>query len=154
MLALSEALQVPLGSDTLIAVAVRAVVDGVDSASLSLLAGLSRREEGDARDLIHDVVAELGLEPAEPIDSPLNRWELVRWWCEQITGGELEPEIGGRLIWFHGWIKLGHPSALQPIVLAVTEGEHRARPGADEREDPRKRITDEAALLLNGSWPP
>lgn len=154
MLALSEALQVPLGSDTLIAVAVRAVLDGVDSASLSLLAELSRREEGDARDLFHDVVAELGLGPAEPIDSHVNRWELVRWWCEQITGGELEAEIGGWLIWFHGWIKLGHPSALQPIVLAMTEGEDRARLWADERDGPRKRIIDEAASLLKGSWPP
>ncbi|MEZ2370352.1 hypothetical protein [Arthrobacter sp. RCC_34] len=154
LLAVSEALNVPVGADVLIAAGVQALLDGVDSPSLSLLAGLSRREEGEAQELFHDVVAELALTPTEPLDFSAERWNLVRWWCEQITDGTLEPEVAGRKIWFHGWMELGFPEVLQPMLLAVNEWEDWNPSWNFGRDHYQTRITDEAVLLLRGSWPP
>ncbi|MGO4452760.1 hypothetical protein [Arthrobacter sp. RAF14] len=153
MLAISEVLNIHVGADVLIAAGLKALLDGVDSPSLSLLAGLSRREEGEAHDLFHDVAAELDLVPANPLDTALERWDLVRWWCEQIADGTLEPEVVGRKIWFHGWIELGFPETLQPMVLAVTEWEEWSPALGVERDHYRRLIADEATRLLSGTWP-
>ena len=120
-LTIREALGEMVGANVLIETAVRALVDGVDSPSLSLLAGLSRQEEGDAHDLFRAVAAELNLAPPAPVDTPSTRWQLVRWLCEAIADGSVEPEVAGRLIWYRGWNELDYPDALQPLVGWVSE---------------------------------
>ena len=62
-IAIREALDEIVGADVLIATALRALLEGVDSPSLPLLAGLSRREEGEAHDLFRAVTVELDIAP-------------------------------------------------------------------------------------------
>jgi hypothetical protein len=154
MLAIREALDEIVGADVLIATALHALLDGVDSPSLPLLAGLSRREEGDAHDLFREVVAELDLAPPAPIDATTARWHLVRWWCEAIADGTLEPEVAGHRIWFQGWNELGYPTSLQPLIGWVSEWEDWSPSWDAERDHYRELIVDEARRLLNGPWPP
>jgi hypothetical protein len=153
-IAIREALGEIVGADVLIDTALRALLDGVDSQSLPLLAGLSRREEGDAHDLFREVVAELDLAPPAPIDATIARWQLVRWWCEAISEGTLEPEVAGRLIWFRGWIELDFPNSLRPIVGWVSEWEDWNPSWNLERDQYRALIVAEAKLLVDGAWPP
>jgi len=121
MLAIGQALGEIVGADLLIEAALRAVLDGVDSTSLVLLAGLGRREESEAQDLFRAAIGELDLAPTLPGDPRLARWALVRWWCRAIVAGRLRPEVGGRLIWIQGWDELDYPEALQPLVGWVSE---------------------------------
>ena len=154
VIAIREALYETVGADVLIDTALRALLDGIDSPSLPLLAGLSRREEGDAHDLFRAVVAELDLAPPVPIDATIARWQLVRWWCEAIADGSLEPEVAGRLIWFEGWNELDFPDALRPLVAWVSEWEDWSPSWNVERDHYRGLIVAEARSLADGPWPP
>jgi hypothetical protein len=40
----------------------------------------------------------------------------VYWWLQLIANGSLNPVEGGDLIWYEGWDKLGHPTALRWII--------------------------------------
>lgn len=74
VLAIREALYEEIvGADVLIATALSALLDGVDSPSLPLLAGLTRREEGEAHDLFNAVVNELNIAPPTPAKTTLER---------------------------------------------------------------------------------
>lgn len=152
--ALREALDEIVGADKLIDAGVRALVAGADSPSLSLLAGLSRREESDAHDLFRAVVSELDLAPPPALDLQARRWTLVYWLCDSIADGGLEPEVAGRLIWHEGWTELGYPPALQPLVGWVSEWEDWSPSWDVERDHFQRLIIEEATRLFSGPWPP
>jgi hypothetical protein len=120
-MAIARAVGGEAGSDELIQAGVDALLAGVDSPTLPLLAGLTRREEPEAPSLFDRVADELGLVPAElPTDPASRAWALVRWWAQMIVDGELTPEMGGRLIWRHGWLLLDGPDELKPLIGSVT----------------------------------
>lgn len=98
-LAIRQRLDGLVRADLLIDAAVRAVVQGVDSPSLSILAGLTRTEEGEAQELFRAAANELNIAPPE---QDAGRWQLVRWLCRQIVEGRLPPAEGGQLIWREG----------------------------------------------------
>ncbi len=152
--AIRERLGRTVGSDQLIKAALDAVMAGVDSPALSEFAGLGRREEPEAHGLFDRVIDELELAPTLPTDPTAARWALVRWWCQLIVGGELAPEVAGRLIWFDGWIELGYPDALRPLVGWVSEWEDWRDDGGVPRGRFRAGIVREATLLIQRPWPP
>jgi hypothetical protein len=154
MFAIREALDETVGSDRLIDAALRAIIEGVESPSLPLLAGLSRRDEGEAHGLFREVVAELDLAPPMPRDDRAVRWTLMRLLCEAITDGSAEPEIAARSIWYQGWNELEAPDALQGIVGWVSEWEDWDPSWDVDREHFRRLIVSEAQALLSGPWPP
>ncbi len=154
MYAIREALDEIVGADQLVDAAVRALIEGVDSPSLPLLAGLSRREEGDAHDLFRAVTVELDLAPPEPLNTRAERWNLVRWLCQTIVDETVEPEVAGRLIWYQGWHELDYPEALQPMVGWVSEWDDWSPSWDVNRDHYRQLIVQEAQTLLGGSWPP
>jgi hypothetical protein len=98
ILAIRQRLDGFVGSDQLIQAALDALLAGVDTPSLQLLAGL-RAEEPQANGLFTSVIDELEFAPILPTAPTATRWELVRWWCQLIVSGRLPPEVGGRLIW-------------------------------------------------------
>jgi hypothetical protein len=65
------------------------LVEGYDSASLRELAGLSRRQSTEARQMFESVLAELG-HPVVAIDSPYDElpwrgyWDQIRWAVDQM----------------------------------------------------------------------
>lgn len=151
MLGIRQRLDGLVRADVLIEAAVRAVSQGVDSPSLSLLAGLTRTEEPDAQELLRAVLPELSLTlPAPPAD----RWELVRWWCLEIVAGRTRPEVGGQVIWEEGFDELGYPDRLQPIVGWVSEWDDCRPEWRSQREEYARKIVDEAQALLARPWPP
>jgi hypothetical protein len=151
MLAIRQSLDGLVRADLLIDAALRAVIEGVDSPSLPILAGLTRKEEPEAQELFRKVVAELDLEPADAVEG---RWQLVRWWCREIVEGRLQPEVGGRMIWWEGWDELGYPDSLQPLVGWVSEWEDWKADWGIDREEYERRIVAEAGALLTRPWPP
>lgn len=151
MLAIRQRLDGVVRADLLIEAAVRALVEDADSPSLSRLAGLSRREEPEAQELFKAVVNELDIAPPDPAEG---RWQLVRWWCREIVGGRLRPEVGGRLIWFEGWQELGYPDSLQPVVAWTSEWEDWGPDWGVDREEYERKIMAEAETLLAEAWPP
>jgi len=155
VLAIREALYEEIvGADVLIATALNALLDGVDSPSLPLLAGLTRREEGDAHDLFNAVVNELNIAPPTPAKTAPERWNLVRWLCQALVDGELKPEYAGRLIWWEGWDELGYPESLRPLVGQVSEWDDWTPSWTIDRHQIGQLIVDEAKKLLDGPWPP
>ncbi|MGA8790680.1 MAG: hypothetical protein WB535_17200 [Paenarthrobacter sp.] len=155
MLAIREALYEDIvGADVLIATALSALLDGVDSPSLPLLAGLSRREEGEAHDLFNAVVNELNIAPPTPAKTTPERWNLVRWLCQALVDGALKPEYAGRLIWWEGWDELGYPESLRPLIGLVSEWDDWTPSWNIDRHQFGQLIVDEARKLLDGPWPP
>lgn len=154
MLAVREALDEIVGADVLINTALNALLDGVESETLPLLAGLSKREEGEAHDLFTKVCGELDLTPPTPINTVEARWDLARWTCEQIAAGTIEPEAGGRLIWYRCWNELDYPAVLQPMVGWVSEWDDWSPTWEVDREHYRELIVSEARSLLAGPLPP
>jgi hypothetical protein len=92
MAAIYERLGQHVGSDQLIKMALDAVLAGVDSPALVLLAGLGRKEEPEAHELFALACDELGLAPALPADPAAARWKLIRWLSGLIMAGELAPK--------------------------------------------------------------
>lgn len=111
----------PGGSDVLIQTGLDALLAGVDSPSLRLLAGLGRAEEPEAPELFDAAMSELSIAQALPPDATSRRWALVEWWAQLVVDGELAPHEGGHLIWHDGWTELNNPPALQPIVGWTSE---------------------------------
>lgn len=154
MFAIRRLLGETVGADQLIARALDALLGGVESESLVLLAGLTRDEEPEAQDLFTGVVEELALAPTLPGDPKEARWELVRWWCSEIVTGGLRPEVAARLIWWEGFNELGYPDALQGIVGAVVQWEDWLPSWGNDREEYVRQIAAEATALIDGPWPP
>jgi hypothetical protein len=143
-----------VGSDELIRLGLDALLAGVDSPSLRLLAGLGRAEEPEAHDLFARVVVELDLAPRMADHPTRLRWDLVRWWCQLIVDERLPFEMCCRLICNQGWSELGRPLALQPLVGWFSEWEDWNEHYSVPREFYREQIIAEARQLLAGPWPP
>jgi hypothetical protein len=163
-LAVRQAVGLHVGSDQLIRAGLEALLVDIDSPSLRQLAGLIRAELPDAPALFQRVIEELDLAPTSPElqgEPTAQRWQLVRWWAQLVVDGDLDPILGGTLIWQEGWSKLGYPDVLQPIVAAIVHYEDHATSYAvwsTTRETEAlalsAQITDEARRLLDDRWPP
>ncbi|MGW4651466.1 hypothetical protein [Kitasatospora sp. NPDC004289] len=116
MLANERAVGLHVGSDRLIRAGLDALLAGVESPSIPLLAGLGRTEEPEARELFDRVLDELGLSGSLPADPTAARLALARLWAEQIVDGSLDPATGADKIWAEVACELGYPDELQPVV--------------------------------------
>ncbi len=152
MLAVEQRLRRHVEADQLIQSALTAVVLGVDTPALQVLAALTRRERPQAFELFAQAVAELDLAiPDQPREA---RWALVRWWLRLIADGSMNAYRGGVLIWHEGWDLLGSPAALQPLIGWTSEYEDWTEDWGMPQDTFKERIVAEARALLNGPWPP
>ncbi|WP_406414170.1 hypothetical protein OG923_32505 [Streptomyces halstedii] len=103
-----------VGSDRLIQAGLDALMAGVESPSLALLAGLLRSEEPKAPDLFNQVLEELGLQP--PAAPRAAKWAMAYWIARRIVNGSLDPAAGSHLIWADVAYDLGYPDDLLPLV--------------------------------------
>ena len=110
-----------VGSNKLIRVGLDALLAGVDSPSLPLLAGLGRRDEPEAHDLFRRVVEELDLVPQDlPEDLEAREWALVRWFAQLIVAGDVDPATGARLIWWHSdHVPVAYVESLRPLLSRI-----------------------------------
>ncbi|MGK5640707.1 hypothetical protein ACSNOK_20680 [Streptomyces sp. URMC 126] len=106
----------PVGSDRLIQAGLDALLAGVDSPTLPLLAGLTRREEPEAQQLFGQVAEELGLAFEAPADPTAAKRALAYWLAGQITDGHLDPAVGVRMIWDEVAWDLHYPKELETLV--------------------------------------
>ncbi|WP_129841122.1 hypothetical protein [Streptomyces sp. RFCAC02] len=105
-----------IGSDRLIRTGLDALIAGVESPSLAMLAGLLRSEEPEAPELFDQVLEELGLlfqPPADPRDA---KWAMAYWIAGQIADGTMDPAAGTHIIWADIAYDLGYPEELQSLV--------------------------------------
>ncbi|MEU6167161.1 hypothetical protein [Streptomyces tanashiensis] len=105
-----------VGSDRLIQAGLNALMAGVESPSLAMLAGLLRSEEPEAPELFDQVLEELGMLFQPPADPRAAKWALAYWIAGQIADGSLEPAHGTHLIWTDVAYDLGYPEELTPLV--------------------------------------
>ncbi|MEU3609812.1 hypothetical protein AB0E83_30875 [Streptomyces sp. NPDC035033] len=105
-----------VGSDRLIQAGLDALIAGVESPSLALLAGLLRSEEPEAPELFDHVLEELGLLFRPPADPRAAKWAAAYWIAGQIADGSLDPAVGTHLIRADIAYDLGHPEELEPLV--------------------------------------
>ncbi|WP_405690924.1 hypothetical protein [Streptomyces sp. NBC_00057] len=105
-----------VGSDRLIQVGLDALIAGVESPSLPVLAGLLRSEEPEAPALFDQVLEELGLTFRPPADPRATKWAMAYWIAGQIVDGSLDPAAGAYLVWADVAYDLGYPEDLQPLV--------------------------------------
>ncbi|MFI0716435.1 hypothetical protein ACH4SK_38755 [Streptomyces inhibens] len=106
-------------SDTLIQVGLDALLAGVESESLAMLAGLGRNEELEAPDLFERVLYELGLDVEVPADARAARWALAYWLAGRMVDGSLDAAAGAFRIWRDVAWDLDYPDALQPLVVCA-----------------------------------
>lgn len=150
-IAIREAGGETVGANVLIDTALQALLEGVDSPSLPLLAGLTRREEAEAHDLFRAVAEELGIAPPSPVETQIQRWQLVRWLCDAIASGTADPDPAGFLIWDQAWDQLDRPDLLRPLIGWLSEWDD--PPRGVERRQLRSLILEEARRLADGPWP-
>ncbi|MFE0133074.1 hypothetical protein ACFWY6_16100 [Streptomyces sp. NPDC059037] len=105
-----------VGSDRLIQAGLDALIAGVESPSLAMLAGLLRGEEPEAPELFGQVLEELGLAFHPPADPRAAKWAMAHWIADQIADGSLDPATGTHLIWADIAYDLGYPEDLEPLV--------------------------------------
>lgn len=108
-----------VGSDRLIQAGLDALIAGVESPSLAMLAGLLRSEEPEAPELFDQVLEELGLLFHPPADPRAAKWALAYWIAGQIADGSLDPAAGTHLIWADIAYDLGYPEELKPLVYCA-----------------------------------
>lgn len=119
--ALDRAAGRPVGSDKLIQLGLDALLTGVDTLSLRMLAGLGRREEPEAQELFDATIDELGLRPQIPDDEVAALWLLARETAADIVSGKVSPLKGAETIWQDFADPLDFPQALKPFVDAIAE---------------------------------
>ncbi|MGA5291586.1 hypothetical protein [Streptomyces pseudogriseolus] len=105
-----------VGSDRLIQAGLNALIAGVESPSLAMLAGLLRSEEPEAPALFDQVLEELGLLFRPPADRRAAKWAMADWVAGQIVDGSLDAAAGTHLIWADIAEDLGYPEELEPLV--------------------------------------
>ncbi|MCX4959642.1 hypothetical protein [Streptomyces virginiae] len=143
-----------VGSDRLVQAGLDALMAGVESPSIAILAGLLRREEPEAPALFQQVLEELGLLFEPPVDFEDDRWAFADWIASRIVDGYLDPAVGARLIWSDVDAELGCPEDLMSLVRYAVDLD-----GWDENcgvsVDALKQATIEAAAeLLSKRRPP
>ncbi|GAA2326081.1 hypothetical protein OKJ48_29130 [Streptomyces kunmingensis] len=108
-----------VGSDRLIQIGLDALIAGVESPSLAMLAGLLRNEEPEAPELFDQVLEELGLAFHPPTDPRAAKWAMAYWVAGQVADGSLDPATGTHLIWADIAYDLGDPQDLEPLVICA-----------------------------------
>jgi hypothetical protein len=115
-------------------IAADALVAGVDSPSLRLVAGTPTREYQDARELFIAAANELRLPVPTPEEA---RWCRVREWAQAMVDGSVSPYEASRRIWGQGWDELGRPESLTAFVGLASEWED---------DEPRRSQYEDAML--------
>lgn len=87
-----------LPTELLPELAVDALLRGVDSPSLCILAGLGPRDVRDARDAFECAMAELGIDPLSAGEA---RWFLTYRKLRGVVAGQVSPALAARWIWAH-----------------------------------------------------
>jgi hypothetical protein len=105
--------------DELIRLGLSALLAGVDTPSLRMLAGLGRNEEREARDLFAAVIDELNLSAQIPGDETEALWLLARQSAANIVNGTIDPLKGADIIWKDFIEPLDYPPALMPFPNAI-----------------------------------
>jgi len=131
-------------SEELPDIAAHVLVGGeVDSPSLRELAGISRTEVRESRDLFLAAMTELGVDT--PRDDSYE--ELARFWAREMLAGSVSPYDGSRHIWWGAWEPLGRPSDLTAFVGLASmwddDPDHRTRYEED--------MLNEAERILAGN---
>ncbi|MFK0254979.1 hypothetical protein [Streptomyces sp. NPDC090445] len=103
-------------SDRLIQAGLDALLAGVESPSLALLAGLTRSEEPEAQELFDRVLEELGLVVEVPGDERAAAWAKAYWLAGRIVDGSLDPAVGTDRIWVETAWDLNRPEELREVV--------------------------------------
>jgi hypothetical protein len=130
-----------LASEELPMIAADALVEGQDTPALRQLAGLSRSDYREARELLGQVLDELRL--SAPQNKEQAHWELTRWYAERIVSGAMEPTAGAHAIAWHAGA-LMFPDALATLAILADLWED----GAYDRAQLERDIIREAQLVL------
>ncbi|AHI01926.1 hypothetical protein KALB_8569 [Kutzneria albida DSM 43870] len=120
MLAIERMAGDEVDADLLIRAGLDAVLAGVDSPSLGVLAGLGEQERSEAAGVFDGVVAELALAPGLGHDPTSDRWTLVRWLARLVAEDELDAVTGARRL-AECWHKLGRPDELTGLASWLGE---------------------------------
>ncbi|MEV4489623.1 hypothetical protein AB0K04_05835 [Micromonospora coxensis] len=121
-----------LASEELPMVAAQALAEGLDSPSLRVLAGLSRGEYREARELLDQVVDELGLPELPDEDQAV--WEVVVSYARRLVSGGIVPVDGAHAIAAYGG-SLEFPEPLATIAFLVDLWEDNAAERAQLEQD-------------------
>lgn len=127
-----------LPSEELPTLAVDALVRGVDSPALRLLAGQAPGDVRESRDRFDRALDELGI--AIPTEQEA-LWKLVRSTCAQITSGAVSPFAGDEWIWRSASCRVEGEGDLR--IFAGLACEYEDRP-----DDSARRIRPFADLAL------
>ncbi len=131
-------------SEDLPDIAADALARGIDSPSLRLLAGTSRSDVREARDLFVEAMAELGVDLPDKAEGTL---AMVRFWAGEMVAGTVTPYQGSRLIWWRGWEQLGRPEDLTVFVGLASQWED----DPDGRGTYEQDMVTAAQTLLDGT---
>ncbi|UNO43538.1 hypothetical protein [Streptomyces sp. MST-110588] len=105
-----------IAADQLIQTGLDALLAGVDSPSLAMLAGLGRNEEREAPELFDQVLVELGLFVETPTDPRAVKWAETYWIAGRIADGSLDPYNGVHQLRWSLVDELGHPNDLMSLI--------------------------------------
>ncbi|MBT2384716.1 hypothetical protein [Streptomyces sp. ISL-11] len=141
-----------VGSDRLIRAGLDALIAGVESPSLAMLAGLLRSEEPEAPALFDQVLEELELVFQPPADPRAAKWATAYWVAGRIADGSLAPATGTHIIWADIAYDLGYPEELEPLVsCALNLDDCQESWGGSSEELNREAV--EAAKRFVSEWP-
>ncbi|MGC5018326.1 hypothetical protein [Micromonospora sp. DT47] len=130
-----------LASEELPMIAAQALANGLDSPSLRELAGLSRGEYREARELLDQVIDELGL-PELP-DEDRAVWEVARSYARRTVFGAIAPVDGAHAIASHaGSLMFPEPLATFAFLTDLWQD------NVGERAQLEQDIVREAEALL------
>lgn len=135
-----------LPSEQLTDLACAALARGVDSPSLSELAGLPSGVVREAADLFRASLDELGV-PVPSEEEAL--WNLVRWTARRIVAGKTPPIEGARWIWREASNRVQQEGDLRIFVGLASEWDDHP----DTHADIRRQIVEEAGELLQRPAP-
>ncbi|QRP45923.1 hypothetical protein [Amycolatopsis sp. FDAARGOS 1241] len=136
--------------DDLVAAAVRAVVEGLDSPTLAELAGLGR-DDSAAPGLFTQVVAELGIEV--PVDAVTARWQLLGEALAALARGDVSVHEGSAAVRELD-DRLGRPEALRELRRWLAMFDSWIPTDVTPVSFPAGQIRQQARELLAGPWPP
>ncbi|MER5890766.1 hypothetical protein ABT160_43690 [Streptomyces sp. NPDC001941] len=138
-----------VGSDRLIQAGLDALLAGVESPSLAMLAGLLRSEEPEAPELFDRVLEELGLAFHPPADPLAAKWAMASWIAGQIADGSLDPAAGTLLIWVEIAEDLGYPGDLELLVHCANNLECWEESWGVSREELNREAVEAAEQFLS-----
>lgn len=130
-----------LASEELPMIAAQALAEGLDGPSLRELAGLSRGEYREARELLDQVVDELGLPELPDEDQAV--WEVVVSYARRLVSGVITPVDGAHAIAAYGG-SLGFPEPLATFAFLADLWEDNAA----ERGQLEQDMVREAEAML------